>query len=290
MEHWERVLTYPSDLADPLPQVVHPARRPEVRRCNFCLRSKPEARFRSTAHVIPYAFGRPRLTSRAECDECNARGSRLENDLALSLALHRALSGHVGRDGHPTIYVNKNSYMVWDPEKQGTRVHLYGGDFVRKGGVSFEVPPYRPMNVCRALARMALFFVEQPECYPKTRAWVQEAPGSCRAMSLMHFEFDRPLPRPLLVIKRRRFGENEWYRTTFGFHTALLVMCVGEPDWAEPSPRERNADFTLPPVGNDEMPSGKGLSYRFSTEDAITTPFDFAPGAIRRPPEIPMDV
>lgn len=252
-----------------------------MRRCNFCLRREPEASFDKEAHVIPFAFGRPKLTSLNECDECNADGSALEGDLASGLGVHRALSGHPGRGGFPTVQIGKWSWMKWDAERKATLVHLDPRDFIGDG-FAFQVPKYRPMNVARALARMALFFVDEPEQYAGLRAWVQRKPGSDRGASpwLVRAEYMTPMPLPFLVVQKRRFGDALWYRTTFAFHTALFMMCVGEPDWIEPSVDELIEDAITPDV--EGPPSGHGHIFR-CRDGETTTPYPFSPGAIRAP-------
>lgn len=274
---WEYVFSYPDDLAESFKELVLPLDE-SPRRCRFCRKTAPDVSFAHEAHVIPHSLGRPMLTSLAECDACNSRGSRLEGDLATALGVHRALSGHPTRKGFPKVLLGKRSHMQWDPIEGKPLVHLDPVDLV--DGFPTSPRPYRPMNVCRALARMALFFVHEPELYPRSRAWVRgEEPTVMESPWLLRFEFEKPMPRPFLVIQRKSGANDPWYRTVFGFHTALFAMCVGEPEWVELAADDLVDGLATPAARESIPPMGRGTKSRCQSEDLTTDAYPISIGA-----------
>lgn len=64
-----------------------------TRTCRFCGRSHPQAPFSDYSHLVPQLIGNSNLYSDVECDDCNARFSGLEDDLANFLGISRSIVG-----------------------------------------------------------------------------------------------------------------------------------------------------------------------------------------------------
>ena len=151
--------------------------------CKFCGRTGEEATFRSESHVIPAAFGNRSLFSYEECDDCNQRSSKLEDDLAKFLALARVISRLPARRGTPKLrHPNRESYVASD--RQANQVQVYQptdeeGIHVEDDGdgilrLTVDTPKYRPVNVARALGRMLLFGMDSTETgFDRVLRWVR---------------------------------------------------------------------------------------------------------------------
>jgi hypothetical protein len=114
------------------------------------------------------------LFSYEECDDCNHAGSQLENDLASFLSLPRALARIPSRKGFPKIKsaVSQQAFAqiqgderklyVYEPtEGEGIRTQDDGNGNIE---LTVKTPTHRPLNVAKALGRMAMF------SYPRERA------------------------------------------------------------------------------------------------------------------------
>lgn len=72
--------------------------------CRVCGRKKPDVKFQKEAHVIPRSVGNRWLVTQQECDDCNARFGREQDDeLAKMLLPILSLLQIPGRGGAPTF-------------------------------------------------------------------------------------------------------------------------------------------------------------------------------------------
>lgn len=151
--------------------------------CKFCGRTSEEASFRSDSHVIPAAFGNRSLFSYEECDDCNQRGSTLEDDLAKFLALPRVISRLPARRGTPKLrHPNQKAHVASDgaanrvqvyecTDEEGIHVEDDGDGVLR---LTVATPKYRPVNLARALGRMLLFGMDSTEVgFDRILRWVR---------------------------------------------------------------------------------------------------------------------
>ena len=140
-------------------------------RCRFCAEDPAGRTFDKDAHAFPAALGNRYVLTREECDGCNERGSSLENDLAAHLTTTRVMSRIPGRNGDVKHrYGNRPSSIASDGANNRLVVRRDMGDDSlvtrrTRDGVRyiFKIPAYRPMNVIRALARVALMLVPAAE-------------------------------------------------------------------------------------------------------------------------------
>ncbi len=132
------------------------------RTCRFCRRSEPHATFAQEAHAIPRCVGNRNLLTYEECDECNTRFSRLEDDLAKFTLPARTFGRVRAYRGIPSLAHPKDQW----------RVDALGGDFkIRQLAdrsiftedeetkeLHFRIPlqKHRPLGVYKAFLKMAL--------------------------------------------------------------------------------------------------------------------------------------
>lgn len=135
--------------------------------CRFCGVSKSPKKFKKAAHVIPELMGNRYLISDFECDDCNHHFGTQENDLASFLGIVRTISQTKAKEGIPT-------FLSPDKFKAKPNVELYGTKAIQisqEGGIMinqsfdikkgtgnflFKANPYIPLNVFKALVKIAL--------------------------------------------------------------------------------------------------------------------------------------
>lgn len=156
--------------------------------CRFCLRTYPVVKFDMAAHVVSEQFGRTKVVSYFECDECNAKFSVFENDLSYFLLLDKVLLGvkskkskfpkfkspsgtiqriildqtHPGYNqiisDYPEI-INKDLKIIEVKGKTFSELD-YKNDTLR---IDEPIPPYYPLNVYRAFLKMAMCLFDEDE-------------------------------------------------------------------------------------------------------------------------------
>lgn len=151
--------------ASPEEKMRHKPQRERV--CRFCQKeyNSPETSFRKDAHIIPEFLGNRYLTSDFECDDCNSKFSRLENDLKCYLGIVPAITKTIGK---------KNKVKKFKSYDKGITVQIsqkLKGDFIEiiqdgvngslmdnKGNVNILYLNnfYTPQNVYKALLKIAL--------------------------------------------------------------------------------------------------------------------------------------
>lgn len=241
-----------------------------VRRCRFCDRTVPSATFRKDAHIIPTAFGNRTLFSLEECDDCNEHaGSPLENDLAAFLTLERAMGRmrsrkggvkfrHPGKESFIESHVSSDtvrlSRMVDETEILTEQVD---------GGleISAEIPPYRPVNVAKALARMALFVLEPNELasLDHIRRWTRSEVEWLPTVFHRIFVPGPGLRHVRLVVAKADAPDLPPFIVLFGFSTTFLAIHLPDASWTLP------AELPLPPFAGlspypPHVPTAKKLT------------------------------
>lgn len=105
------------------------------RKCRFCGRSYPEAKFKSDAHLIPESLGNTMLFSDFECDHCNNYfGTTYDDHLANYVGLSRIMS-FTKNKGKIPAHVQAGKSISIRPDKL---------NFIKK--VDYWIPfIYRPL-------------------------------------------------------------------------------------------------------------------------------------------------
>lgn len=144
----------------------------QLRVCRFCGKSAPDATFKNDSHVFPKALGNAFLISDFECDRCNNNFSRYEDDLMKYLGLSRTLSkvrgrklnpGFVSKDIKASKEIIFNSEKVLKIENKGPLKKILFDRATLQQSIEYTKPPYIPINVFKALYKMALSIVPSDE-------------------------------------------------------------------------------------------------------------------------------
>jgi hypothetical protein len=234
--HIDTIFQYSLD-PDDLGEMVYIGKKEDPRRCRFCGKSAPEVSFKKEAHIIPNSFGNRRLFSHEECDICNAKyGETLDNDLAAMLAPDRALSRLKGsKETTKFRPFELESYLEGSTTSNKVTLMSKDGEntiqLVRTGEKSMDlkikVPKFRPADVVRNLARMAIAVAPESELskLSNTLAWVNKE----RDWNPFYYRGFIPGPGLDIVgieLLKISFNDIECYEFTFIFSTCILTLPI----------------------------------------------------------------
>lgn len=237
----QRVYTYAFTKSDPRDKTFLGERAP-IRYCRFCGKSAPEVTFKQEKHVIPAAFGNRTLFSWEECDGCNADGSVLENDLANFLAVERAMARMRSRKGSVKYrQPGRRSYIESSVDSNVVTVSRDVDENVidvrpvdeQSFQMIVETPPFRPVNVAKALGRMALFALDRAAIanWNHVLQWVR---GQQAWLPVVHRAF---IPGPGLRtvgLEVLRDDATGVLIVVFWFSTSMLFLRLPAAPWALP--------------------------------------------------------
>ena len=137
--------------------------------CRFCGRRKGDGvKFRHEAHALSNLIGNNRLFTYYECDECNQKFSKYENDFAEYFRLYHCILRVQGKRGVPTY---KRYQSRIDVDKSLVQINKMIDDPTLKCEVDEEnkkvlITGYRtylPVYVYKALLKMALTIMPEEE-------------------------------------------------------------------------------------------------------------------------------
>lgn len=138
------------------------------RKCRFCGKSSPEVSFKNDAHLIPEQLENRTLLSDFECNNCNSRFGKMENELANFLGPFRSLTKMVGKSGVKN-FKSKNGSVYID-SKTKDQVYVKAQEITKrtvKEGEIYSIQtlgyPFRPINVYRCLLKIALSLIDEKE-------------------------------------------------------------------------------------------------------------------------------
>ncbi len=77
------------------------------KQCRFCGKDYKETSFQNVPHIIPELFGRNNITSNFECDVCNQRFQRFDNDAATLVQHNLAILNIKSKRGVPVFQSKK---------------------------------------------------------------------------------------------------------------------------------------------------------------------------------------
>lgn len=152
----------------------------ENRKCRFCGRSEPEVKFRKIAHAIPESIENNNIFSNYECDECNKKfGDTIESDFSNYLFPGRIASCILGKKGTITYKVDDNNRI--DVQNENWQIKSDGSikllEEIDENTLQFNLKrqPYVPINVYKALVKMALTVMPEDEIcnFGETIKWLQ---------------------------------------------------------------------------------------------------------------------
>lgn len=154
----------------------------EDRRCRFCLRKKPEAKFRHVAHAIPEFLGNKQIVLLEECDECNDFFSRnIEVHLDKFTRPFRLVGQIRGKKGVPsykTIDGNSRVDFIADQGFVMSEVvdkRISDIDFEKQTlSLKFNYEAYIPTAVYKCFVKIAISIMPEEELAPFVNAikWI----------------------------------------------------------------------------------------------------------------------
>ncbi|MDB5024291.1 MAG: hypothetical protein JWP78_2046 [Mucilaginibacter sp.] len=159
------------------PNHVSPLKPKPERMCRFCGRKADEVKFKKRAHLMSELLGNKVLFSDFECDECNGKFSKYEDQLANYLGIFRSVNGTRGKDGPIKYKSPDESFVIMHGklpvpgEPDGLIIESRGEDknhftFDTEGRLMTVHAPqhsYRPYQVYKALLKMALGLIKEKE-------------------------------------------------------------------------------------------------------------------------------
>jgi HNH endonuclease len=144
----------------------------KIRVCRFCHKKYPFVSFSKDAHVFSEFLGNKYLVSDFECDDCNIKFGKYENDLANFLGIVRTIQSVKGKKTPKFKSTDKQleAESIQDIE-EGSIVKLRRFDGLNKTFhfdkekqqtvITYEKGPYTPLNVYKSILKMALSIIDE---------------------------------------------------------------------------------------------------------------------------------
>ncbi|QEC69651.1 HNH endonuclease [Panacibacter ginsenosidivorans] len=203
---------------------------PKERLCRFCKRKYPAVTFRNDAHIIPEALGNRYLTSEFECDECNQKFGKLDDQLIKFIGVSRSLNGTKAKKKtkipkYPSadkkvLVQNKEFYS--DKDALNIELTQHGnGSFIYDETnslykINFLKNPYMPLLVFQSLLKMAICVMNEKEIEDYEHAieflhvkkdLIRELSGLLLSGYLLPLTFGHEYPL-IFLFKKKNFEDN----------------------------------------------------------------------------------
>lgn len=144
--------------------------------CRFCGRDKNAgATFKKEAHALSHLISNNRLFSYYECDDCNQKYAKYENDYAAFMKLYHCILQVSGKNGIPSFKVRKSRIdaqdanidikVFEDDDSLVAEIDEVNNKLILKG-----LRSYTPLYVYKALLKMALTIVPNDDANHLTKA------------------------------------------------------------------------------------------------------------------------
>jgi hypothetical protein len=140
--------------------------------CRFCKRKYGQVKFKQDAHIFPYALGNKYLISDFECDECNSKFGRFEDDLTKYIGISRTIDNTNTRNGVPSFVSSDLKALktsIFENE-QGIKIEGKNSNNIFQHDIEnnrytqeYTKPPYIPINVYKALLKMFLCTIDEKD-------------------------------------------------------------------------------------------------------------------------------
>ena len=203
--------------------------------CRFCGGKPPTKTFKKRAHAVSELLGNKTIISLYECDECNARFSKFEDELAKMTLPMRAIGGVIGKNGVPTLVseIGGKKRKARLEIKSGTLhlshdagdVSLVEDDKEKTFTYSYSEQPYRPLGAYKALCKSAFTLLPEDELgnFAELRNWLLQpdlttnqvyAKGSHGCFTSFVPAF-RPFPEPIVALLKRNEAIEAPYMSFF---------------------------------------------------------------------------
>jgi len=192
--------------------------------CRFCGGNAPERTFRKSAHAVSELLGNKIMVSRYECDSCNERFGRFEDDLGKMTLPMRSIAGVIGKNGIPKLLTvsrggsrkptmeHKDGNLNFSHDA-GDEIGLVEDPVNKTLTVTYVEQRYRPLAVYKALCKSAFALLPADELvnFEELRQWLLQddlttdmvyGRGSC----ILHKTFVpafRPFKQPVVCLLKR---------------------------------------------------------------------------------------
>ncbi|MDI9312546.1 MAG: hypothetical protein QM535_20210 [Limnohabitans sp.] len=143
---------------------------PEFRICRFCRRDESTVTFKKDAHACSELLGKNSSIIYDECDSCNEKFSVYESHLSKFFMPYLAVVGVRGKTKIPTFQSrteggDESTRTVLKFEDGKVNLTLSSLDDYKidkennRMSIRFRCPPHKPLNVYKALVKIALSFL-----------------------------------------------------------------------------------------------------------------------------------
>jgi hypothetical protein len=192
--------------------------------CRFCGGTPPQCTFEKRAHAVSELLGNKIMKSLYECDTCNERFSKFENDLGKMTRSARSIGGVIGKRGVPELEpvtsgaTHKPKMIV-----KGGGVHFSheAGDIglvedenAKTLTLTYVQKPYRPLGAYKALCKSAFTLLPDDELvnFKELQQWLLQpdlttyqvySSGSHICYSIFVPAF-QPFKQPIVCMLKRR--------------------------------------------------------------------------------------
>lgn len=275
------------DLVDSVRFVTNEPRHKETRgnrrdpTCAICGQRKPQATFRTEAHLLPACTGNRFLHTADECDRCNLGGGKsTETELGKMLTAHRAM-GRIQTRSKPStkLKLQEEGSFIGGQEKGAplTIGLVEGGDTleVRDVGdnlleITGKSAPFRPILALRSLGRSAWHLLDKDRraAHAELLAWVENGPPIGKAQYLEAF-----LPGPGLIhttfcVWTRKAGLGPALIYLLAFANVILIV---------PSPEfmESEVPIPVPPLPSSPYGAPQLRRMRVTRDDEVKPTFSY---------------
>jgi hypothetical protein len=155
--------------------------------CRFCGGKPPQRTFAKRAHAVSELLGNKIMTSLYECDTCNERFSKFEDDLGKMTRPFRSIGGVIGKRGVPELEpVSRGATQKPKMTVKGGTVHfshevgdigLVDDEKAKTLTLTYIQKPYRPLGVYKALCKSAFTLLPDDELanFKELRQWLLQS-------------------------------------------------------------------------------------------------------------------
>ena len=155
--------------------------------CRFCGGKPPKRTFIKRAHAVSELLGNKILESLYECDDCNKRFSKFEDDLGKMTLPTRSIGGVIGKNGIPKLVAGTRGAgrkTKMEFKDGGLHVSHDAGDIgfvddeaTKTLTLTYVEHPYRPLGAYKALSKSAFTLLPADELghFPELRQWLLQA-------------------------------------------------------------------------------------------------------------------
>lgn len=212
----------------------------KLRVCRFCGKKKPETSFKQLAHAISEGLGNKILFCNEECDDCNNRLARVEENLMHYFDIKRAMAGIKTKSGNKVPTIDGKGFVIRGNEENVPILYLEEG-FVEEGKKKGE-PLYIKLEtddvvsyegIYKALCKIVLDLMPSTELshFKETVRWIN---GEIIANTLPPFymqpnrtRYDQPV---VDIYLSKNPGEEPYCTALFFVLDTVFLFVMPETD------------------------------------------------------------